>query len=265
MNKPAVIKAEIVARRRLNPLEFALDLRCPEVAAAAGPGQFVMLRASEAIDPLTPRPISIFSTFEEGGSPAGITLVIKVFGRGTRALASREPGDLLPLTGPLGNRIELDPARNYLMVAGGTGIAPAAFAARELAQRGGRFRILYGGRSKEAVHLGELGRIGLEAEAVTEDGSLGRRGLVTEILEQELKSVADGTICFSCGPWAMMRRSAEICAARGVECLCSLERYMACGIGVCLSCIYRTKGNDDYRTCCLEGPVVNGLEVDWDA
>jgi dihydroorotate dehydrogenase electron transfer subunit len=265
MDMPAVIKAEIVARRSLNQEEFALDLRCPEVAAAARPGQFVMLRASQAIDPITPRPISILSTIEENGSPFGITLVIKVFGRGTRALSSCKPGELLPLTGPLGNHIELDPSRTYLMVAGGTGIAPAAFAARELARAGGCFKILYGGRGKEAVHLGELGRIGLEAVPVTEDGSLGRRGMVTEAIEGELGSGAEGIVCFSCGPWAMMRRSAEICAARGIECLCSLERYMACGIGVCLSCVYRNKGEDDYHTCCQDGPVVNGLEVDWDA
>ena len=262
---PLATKAEIIAKRQLNAEEFALDLHCPEIAAAARPAQFVMLRASDAIDPLTPRPLSIFARLSDGGKPAGFTLIIKTFGRGTLAVAQRSIGDLLPVTGPLGNHLEINSSRRFLMVAGGTGIAPAAFAAQELSRIGGDYKILYGGRASDSVHLSELERIGIEALAVTEDGSLGQRGLVTDILERELQSSADGLLCFACGPWAMMRRSAEICAAGGAECACSLERYMACGIGVCLSCIYRNKGDEGYHTCCQEGPVVEGLEVDWDA
>ncbi|HUX07390.1 MAG TPA: dihydroorotate dehydrogenase electron transfer subunit [Acidobacteriota bacterium] len=262
---PLVTKAKIIAKRQLNAEEFALDLRCPEIAAAAKPGQFVMLRASEAIDPLTPRPLSVFARLSDGGKPIGFTLIIKTFGRGTRAVAQRNVGDLLPVTGPLGNHLEINPSRRLLMVAGGTGIAPAAFAAQELNRAGGDYALLYGGCSRDAVHLAELEKIDVEAIAVTEDGSLGRRGLVTDILAPQLKSGPDNLLCFACGPWEMMRRSAEICAAGGIDCACSLERYMACGIGVCLSCIYRNKGGEGYHTCCQEGPVVDGLEVDWDA
>ena len=262
---PVITKAEIIAKRRLSADEFALDLRCPEIAAESAPGRFVMVRGSAAVDPITPRPISLFSRIWEGGEPVGFTLIIKLFGRGTRAIESRAVGDLLTLNGPLGNSLEMDPARRYLMVAGGTGIAPAAFAAQELAKKGADFAILYGGRSADAVQLTELERIGLSADPVTEDGSLGSRGLVTDALLAELERDSEGVTCFACGPWEMMRRCAEICAEHGVECLCSLERYMACGFGVCLSCVYRNRGDEEYHTCCQEGPVVNGLEVDWDA
>jgi len=262
---PVVTEAEIIARRRLSADELALDLRCPEIAAEAQPAQFVMLRASATVDPITPRPISILAKVMEAGEPIGITLIIKILGRGTTAISERGVGDSLPINGPLGNPLKLDRARRYLMVAGGTGIAPVAFAAWELRRAGGDFSILYGGGDKESVHLSELGRIGLDAKPVTEDGSLGRSGLVTEALEEELATAADGAVCFACGPWAMMRRAAEICSARGVECLCSLERYMACGIGICLSCVYRNKEDESYHTCCREGPVVSGREVDWDA
>lgn len=151
------------------------------------------------------------------------------------------------------------------MAAGGTGIAPVAFAAQEMKRRGIKYTILYGGRSAGDVHLDELNEFGLTAEAVTEDGTAGTKGLVTEPLKERLKGAAANLEVFACGPWAMMKAASTVCEEFNKDCFCSLERYMACGFGVCLACVYKKNGDDKYHTCCKEGPIVNGLEVNWDA
>ncbi len=255
----------LTAKRRLGGGCIAVDVRDPEIAAVAKPGQFVMVRATEGVDTITPRPLSIFARVRENGKPTGFTLLVKIIGPGTRAIDERQVGQAISVAGPFGEGLEPDPGRFHLLVAGGTGIAPVAFAAQELARAGGSFEILYGGGGKQDVHLDELRRAGLEARSATEDGSLGFKGLVTELLERRLDDDGGEPLVFACGPWEMMRRAAAICRERGIECLCSLERYMACGFGVCLSCVFRKTTDSSYHTCCQEGPVVNGLEVDWDA
>jgi dihydroorotate dehydrogenase electron transfer subunit len=151
------------------------------------------------------------------------------------------------------------------MVAGGTGIAPVSFAGQLMQRDNIDHEILYGGRDKAAVHLDELKRFGLAADPATEDGSLGFHGLVTDQMIEKLRNDKDDTLVFACGPWNMMRAATAACEQLGVECFCSLERYMACGFGVCLACIYRKVDDPEYHTCCKEGPVVVGREVDWDA
>jgi dihydroorotate dehydrogenase electron transfer subunit len=167
---------------------------------------------------------------------------------------------------PLGNDFIIEDGKEYLMAAGGTGIAPVAFAAQEMQKRGIKYSILYGGRSAGDVHLDELEEFGLKAQAVTEDGTAGLKGLVTKPLEERLKGAAANIEVFACGPWAMMKAASEVAEKAGKEhCWCSLERYMACGFGVCLACVYKKNSDEKFHTCCKEGPIVNGLEVNWDA
>jgi dihydroorotate dehydrogenase electron transfer subunit len=262
---PKAVKAVITDKRPLGASAFAVDLRQPEIAAEAGPGMFVMVRGADGTDPITPRPISVFARTQSKGRLDGLTLLIKVLGPGTKAVQAKAVGDYLSVTGPLGNPLRLREDSKYLLVAGGTGIAPAAFAAQELSAKGGRFDILYGGRTRDDLHISELARLGLDPLLATENGSVGRRGLVTEAMEEFLDRSRESPVVFACGPWEMMRRCARICAERGLESACSLERYMACGYGVCLSCVFKKRDDERYHTCCGDGPVVNGLEVDWDA
>lgn len=260
--------AEIVGRRDLAPDTFSIGFHAPELAAAVRPGNFVMVRPSnpdDGIDPITPRPFSVYGLLEGDDGPVGFTLIVKILGRGTEAIARWRPGDVLQVTGPLGNALEIDPAVRYLMVAGGTGIAPVACAGREMRRRGIDFTILYGGQHTGAVHLDELAVFDLDAEPATDDGSLGYHGLVTSFMEEKLRGDWAGATVFACGPWRMMEAAARIAAQYDVPCLCSLERYMACGFGVCLACVYRATTDERYHTCCKEGPIVNGREVDWNA
>ena len=263
-----IYAAEIIGKRHLGGDTFSIQFHSPAIAAVAKPGEFVMVRPSDidnGFDPITPRPYSIYTLIHENGDPIGFSLIIQILGRGSAAIFDKPVGEKLQCNGPLGRGLSIDPSRNYIMVAGGTGIAPVAFAAQEMEKSGIDYSILYGGRSKSYVHLDELSEFGLSAQPATEDGSLGHAGLVTELMKLKLEESDDKDIVFACGPWNMMRAATHVATEMGVPCLCSLERYMACGFGVCLACIYRKTTDELNHTCCQEGPVVNGMEVDWDA
>ena len=111
---PGVTRSLITAKRLLSEDAFAIDLLSPEIAAEAKPGQFVMVRGADGVDPITPRPISIFALTAENGSPSGFTLLIKVIGAGTRAIDTKSVGDSLAITGPLGCPLSIVPEREYL-------------------------------------------------------------------------------------------------------------------------------------------------------
>lgn len=264
-----IYNAVVSGKRKLSEDTYSIQYNCPEIAGIAKPGNFVMVRPNlpdEGIDPITPRPFGIYTLIEAAGKPLGFSLIVKVMGKGTRAIVNKNVGDLVQINGPLGNEFVIEEGKEYLMAAGGTGIAPVAFAAQEMKKRNISFTILYGGRSVGDVHLDELDEFGIPAKAVTEDGTAGISGLVTKPLKESLISAAVNVEVFACGPWAMMKAASLVCQEAGRKsCWCSLERYMACGFGVCLACVYKKNSDEKYHTCCKEGPIVNGLEVNWDA
>lgn len=228
-------------------------------------GQFLMVRGAEWGDsPLLPRPMSLLTT---GATPS---ILIKVVGEGTLRMARAEPGEPFALLGPLGQpwRAPAGDCRPIL-VAGGVGVAPLMFLARELAERGVRALSLYGGRSARDLPLAdELAQVS-ELEVATEDGSRGVRGRVTELLERHLSDgreatdpLASGDEVFTCGPDRMMARVAELCEKSGVPCEASLETPMACGYGVCLGCPVPLSGGG-YLYACTEGPCVDARRIDW--
>lgn len=218
-------------------------------------GQFAMVRGAEWGDaPLLPRPMSYLTA---GTTPS---ILIKVVGEGTIRMARAEPGEPFSLLGPLGNCWHAPSGdRRPVLVAGGVGVAPLLFFARDLAARGQRPLCFYGGRSARDLPLDdELGEV-TELHVTTEDGSRGTRGRVTELLET---SLAPGMEIYTCGPDRMMARVAELCAARDVPCEASLETPMACGYGVCLGCPVPLK-EGGYLYACTEGPCVDARRVDW--
>jgi dihydroorotate dehydrogenase electron transfer subunit len=266
------IKSEILYNDRVAGGYFRLGLACrfPE----AKPGQFVMLRVSDGLDPLLRRPFGIYRTLGTfgralgaKGSPSkmkGIELLYRVVGKGTAILSGRRPGETLGVLGPLGNGFP-DPAEgsSVVLVAGGMGIAPLYL----LAKRLGAGTLLFGARSKaENVLLKDFRGLGLRIKTATEDGSAGIKGLVTGLLEDEL---TPESVVYACGPVGMLKAAAAISEKAGARCLVSLERSMACGIGVCLGCAVRTKehrGEKEsrfYKMVCSDGPVFQSEEVDW--
>jgi dihydroorotate dehydrogenase electron transfer subunit len=214
------------------------------------PGQFAMLHLDpERVhrDPLLARPMAIYR--REGET---LEFRFKVVGRGTAALSRARAGSALAVVGPLGNGFA-PPGRGCVLVGGGTGIASLY----ELAAGADSPRVLLGGRTRDDVlGLADFESLGVELRVATEDGSLGRRGKVTELLELQA-----GAQVVACGPHGMLARVHQMAAAAGARCQVSLESPMACGFGICLGCVVPTRAG--LRYVCTHGPVFESADLDW--
>jgi dihydroorotate dehydrogenase electron transfer subunit len=216
------------------------------------PGQFAMLSLDPGgrhLDPLLPRPMAVYR-----GSSQGLEFRFKVVGRGTRILSELRPDSEIGIVGPLGRGFP-EPSGRPLLVGGGTGIASLY----ELAAAcGSEARVLLGGRTaSDILGLDDFRALAAPLEVTTDDGSAGRRGLVTDVLEPK-----PGDEVFACGPTPMMRRAFEIARAAGTRCWVSLENTMACGFGICLGCGVPADGR--YRYVCTDGPVFDAALLDWE-
>jgi dihydroorotate dehydrogenase electron transfer subunit len=230
-----------------------------EILAFAG--QFAMVRgAAWGQAPLLPRPMSLL---ESGRRPS---ILIKIVGEGTRRMAHASPGEPFDLLVPLGNRWSPCPAGHTpILVAGGVGVAPLLFFARELAaseREQHRAILLYGGRSANDLPLFEEISLVSDTRLATEDGSRGAHGRVTTLLEPAIREANGPVKVYACGPDRMMAAVARITEKLGVLCEVSLETPMACGYGVCLGCpVKRTSGG--YLYACMDGPCVDARTVAW--
>jgi dihydroorotate dehydrogenase electron transfer subunit len=235
----------------------------PGVARDARPGQFVMVKASADPYPLLRRPLSL----HDAGN-GRIALFFKIAGRGTRALAGRRVGENLDILGPLGRGFSVSDGlagKRALLVGGGRGIAPLYFLGRELLKRRAEVVVLYGGKCVEDIPLRErFEAAGLPLLCSTDDGTFGFRGLVTELLGEELGRKPVDHL-FVCGPDAMMKAVAAAARAAGVPAEFSLEALMGCGIGACWGCVrrIRNESGDGWVKICEEGPVFSGERIVW--
>ncbi|MCP4007304.1 MAG: dihydroorotate dehydrogenase electron transfer subunit [bacterium] len=216
------------------------------------PGQFAMLKLDPDgphRDPLLPRPMAIYRA--DGDV---VEFRIKIVGRGTRALAELPAGASLRVTGPLGNGFPA-PRGSSILVGGGSGIASLFELARDTTPAP---TVLLGGRSQaDILGLDDFEKLSIDLRIATEDGSLGTRGYVTELLQPE-----PGEVVYACGPTAMMQRVAEIAQKAGASCRVSLEANMACGFGICLGCVVETRNG--FRYVCKDGPVFSAEDVSWE-
>jgi dihydroorotate dehydrogenase electron transfer subunit len=224
-----------------------------------------MLRGDWGRDPLLPRPLSLLSVAHDGRAD----LLAKVVGKGTALMERSPPGSRVSVLGPLGNSFPVPSSEvTDLLVAGGVGLPPLFMQAESAARLGlaSTSEMLYGGRtSRDLVLLGELRALGIPLRLATEDGSLGRRGRVTDELEARLEmwcGAASGRRLriMACGPRAMLWSVGRIAQSCDVECYLSMEEQMACGIGVCLGCAVAARTRP-YRYVCKDGPVFPASEV----
>jgi dihydroorotate dehydrogenase electron transfer subunit len=255
-------------------------IECPEIARSVVPGQFVMLRLAGANDPLIGRALALYDTVHSGeNEPWGIDVVYLVKGKFTSRLSRCLPGQMLDVWGPLGNGFPPDPVEHLIMVAGGIGQTPfVALAAEFLGRRqygtpprpvkpSSRVTLCYGARTADMLAgVEDFQRLGVDVRLATDDGSRGHHGLVTELLTQVLNEATEPHRIVCCGPEVMMESVARIADARGSACQVSLETPMACGIGICFTCVAKVKdaaGDWDYKRTCVEGPVFDAAAIEW--
>ena len=262
--------APLQHREAIDRAYHVLTFTPPEPIAAL-PGQFAMIRSTTwGSDPLLPRPMSLLTAGERP------SILIKVVGQGTRRMANASSGEVFELLAPLGRSwsdfdAQRAPAaasdRRAVLVAGGVGVAPLLFLARELAARDpSRLPLaLYGSRSIADLPLAaELAAVS-ELRVATEDGSRGTRGRVTVILEAALREHAAAgrpVKVYTCGPEAMMAAVAALCESLDVPCEVSLETPMACGYGVCLGCPV-PRSSAGFLYACTEGPCIDAAAIAW--
>jgi dihydroorotate dehydrogenase electron transfer subunit len=214
-------------------MEFAMD----SAAGTPLPGQFCTIRASEGTLPLLRRPFAL-SNFDIKNRITSI--VYKKCGPATEILAGKTAGDPLDVIGPMGNSfVSFKQGKKNILVAGGTGFGPIFFLKRYLDKQNSPSMMVLGCRSK--THLPVVASNGLsDAILCTEDGSAG-----------------------FCGPAPMLKACHEFALEKGVECNVSLEQVMACGVGACMGCAIKIKGETPYARVCTEGPVFNSKTVVW--
>ncbi len=260
---------------------YRIRFSCPAIARKILPGQFIMMRLAGNDDPLLGRPLALYEVVEDNpAEPNGLDIVYLCVGKMTRRLATIKPGAKLEIWGPLGNGFPPDKTAHLLMVAGGIGQTPFLALAQEYlglrrfgdpsrqVPRAKKVTLCYGVRSAEYLAgVADFERLGVEVRLSTEDGSQGHRGLVTELIEPAVKSAGNRCRIVCCGPEPMLQATAKIAQGLGVACQVSLETPMACGIGICFSCVAKIrdgKGGWDYRRTCVEGPVFNAADVVFD-
>jgi dihydroorotate dehydrogenase electron transfer subunit len=253
-------KVKVLSNTPVGPGYYRIRVSCHRNYASAVPGQFVMLRMIPRIDALLPRPFSIHRLTRQDGLVTGLELLFKVVGKGTQALALKNPGDYLDLTGPLGKGFSI-PAKvkQIRLVAGGIGVAPMIFFLDYLKEHGGdlsNVQVFLGGKSKaDLLCLNDFSAFGVSVHATTDDGSSGDQCLVTDPLEVAVaENLPD--IIYACGPMGMLGCIAGIAAKYRIACQVSIETMMACGMGACLGCaVERRNHSDAYWHACLDGPV----------
>jgi dihydroorotate dehydrogenase electron transfer subunit len=219
------------------------------------PGQFYMLASEECWGgggderPYLPRAFSYARAHVE---PDGVALsfLLEAIGPGTERLAALRPDEGLALVGPLGIGFRAPPdGFRPILVGGGIGAAPLLCWQEELAEP----TVLLGFRS--AAHAQAAAVFGPGPQVVTDDGSVGRQALVTELLAAELGGDPDATV-YACGPPAMLEAVRALCAEREVPAQLAMESGMACGFGACFGCVVPTRNG--YVRLCVDGPVLDG-------
>jgi dihydroorotate dehydrogenase electron transfer subunit len=239
---------------------YRIGLKCGLGYRRTRPGQFVMVRVADAVEPLLRRPFSIHRLIVSNGRCEGIELLYKVVGRGTRQLSRCRPDQTLNVLGPLGSAFLIPPAtRRVFIVAGGMGVAPMTFLAAYLLEQGihaADCTVFLGGRTRSDLlcesHFKELN---LAVHTTTDDGSAGDRCLVTHPVEAALKRRRPD-IVYACGPLPMLHCLVGITEKHAVVCQVSIETAMACGLGACLGCAVAARDRPGkYYHACLDGPV----------
>ena len=265
---------ELAPGYRLLTLNFDQEIH-------ARAGQFAMLKAYAAFEPLLRRALAIYRVH----GPRQISFLYQVLGRGTETLSQISPGGHVETLIPLGNSWPVDLSeiitphadsnllQRAIVVAGGIGSASLLMLCKELAASGIDTQVFFGAATERAAvgcGLEDFRALNLPLTVTTDDGSLGQQGFVTAPLERYLSEGGGARAAlYTCGPWVMMRRTAEIAERFEVPCIASLEAPMGCGFGVCVGCVVAVKtdeplGYGSYKRVCIDGSIFPAQMIRWE-
>jgi dihydroorotate dehydrogenase electron transfer subunit len=265
---PVQVNGEVLSLRRVGAY-YAMTIVAPGVAEVAKPGQFVTIAVGGPdTGMLMRRPFSIYQIRERGVYGGTVEIIFSIEGRGTSWLAARQAHEFVDIVGPLGRPFSLprEPA-TCVLVGGGYGTAPLFPLADALRARGCRVDFVIGAAKEERL-FGALDakRISATLTVTTDDGSVGHRGWVSDVLPDVLTS-SKADVVYACGPMAMLHSVSRIAETANVPCQIAVEELMACGIGVCMTCVLPVIGDDGQTRMvrsCVDGPVFHGDRVRFD-
>ncbi|WP_231036224.1 dihydroorotate dehydrogenase electron transfer subunit [Pectinatus sottacetonis] len=252
--KKFVLTGQVVNNKQISNGIYHMAVHAPQIAEAAQPGQFLHVKKPDGANFLR-RPLGVADVDKSQGT---VGIMYRILGKGTTEFSRMAAGDELSIVGPIGNGFVLKDGQP-LIVGGGMGMAPLIYLADMLKDK--KPIVLIGGRNKDEIFWQEyMKKFTDRIYVTTDDGSAGVKGFTTTLLPQLLqKNVVDDI--YTCGPDIMMRGIAKIAYEYGKTCQVSLEKRMACGIGVCLGCTFPGKQSGRRRKVCTEGPVFPAEEV----
>ncbi len=285
----AIIKSNV--KLTADYWHLALD-NTSDIAEIIKPGQFVNVRIKGSMDPLFRRPFAaVFKTLKPDNGKNRLEIVYKVVGKGTQIMSRLLPGDELDIIGPCGSGFRVEnPKKAQVLLGGGSGTAALYMMGEQILKNQGpnlNLQILLGAETKRSlIWVNEFESLKRDIKISTEDGTHGYEGMVTELFEKLLKEgeIPAESAAYACGPEPMYRALRPICEKYHISAQISIERPMACGMGVCLSCVCKIKkdgvkqdralsnsftqfsDHDDfgYALTCMDGPVFRLEEVIFD-
>ena len=262
---PLRAPSEVLAYRKIGAYH-SLTFVAPDMAERANPGQFVSVGV-QGRDTLLRRPFSIYAVSRHGPWAGTIEIVFDVVGEGTKWMSTLVKHDVVDLVGPLGKAFPMPQQQvGCLLIGGGYGAAPLLYLAQRLQQMNLRVDMILGAASQDRLFNAiEAKRLATTALFTTDDGSFGTQGRVTDVMERALEAGNTGVI-YACGPMAMLRAVSDVAARHRIAVQVAVEEAMACGVGVCMTCVvpYKKDGQIVHLRSCVEGPVFNGRRIMWD-
>ena len=265
---PLQVAGEILSIKKVGAYQ-AVTVIAPGIPELTRPGHFLAVQiGGPESSMLLRRAFAIYDVKDRGVYGGTVEFVFSVHGKGTAWLSQRRAGDKLDVVGPLGVPFRLPKdAVSVTLVGGGYGSAPLLPLAAALRERGCRVDIVLGaGSSDRLFGVLDAKRIADSVAITTDDGSTGVRGRVSDVLPGVLHK-GDTDVVYACGPMAMLRAVSDLATVRGIPCQVAVEESMACGIGVCMTCVLPVVGDDGLTRMvrsCVEGPVFLGDRVRWD-
>jgi len=268
MSSPVQEVGEIFGVQKIGEY-FQFTVVAPGIAASYTPGQFVAVGVGgDNTSMLLRRAFALYGATPTNDFAGTIQFVVAEHGPGTQWLVRRQAGERLDLVGPLGTPFRL-PRRKVpaVLVGGGYGTAPLIPLAHQLIDAGSDIEFIVGASTASRL-FGELAakRIAGGVTVTTDDGSAGTRGRVTDALPAAIKRT-NAHVVYACGPMAMLRAVGDVARAHAVSAQVAVEESMACGVGVCMTCVLPVRGDDGesrFVRSCVDGPVFDAARVRWD-